>query len=129
MSNPGKPSATVRAHAAWGDTGPDWIKALAAECDRTSQAATAKRIGKSGSLVCQVLANAYPADLRGVEQMVRDVLMAGTVRCPVMGDLASTACLAHQGTPWAPNNPQRITLYRACRDGCPNSRLGGPHDR
>ena len=129
MSKPEKLSATARAHAAWGESCPDWIKVLATECDRTSQAATAKRIGKSGSLVCQVLANGYPADLTGVEQLVRDVLMAGTVQCPVIGDLSSTACLAHQGSPWSPNNPQRIAFFRACRADCPNSRLGGSHDR
>ncbi len=126
MSKPDKLLAIVRARTAWGAGIPDWVVALATECDRTSQAATAKRLGKSGALVSQVLANIYPADLSTIEQIIRGVLMAETLTCPVVGDLASDSCLTHQRAPWAPHNPQRIVFFIAGQN-CPNSRNGGSH--
>lgn len=118
-------TALARARAAWGEACPDWIIGLAAECDRTSQAATARRIGKSGALVSQLLGNKYPADPTAIAQHIQGVLMAAMVDCPVVGDLAADACLAHQRSPWSPHNPQRIAFFRACRGGCPHSRIAG----
>lgn len=124
MSAPEKISALARARAAWGETLPDWIEVLAREADRTSQNAAAARIRYSAATVSHVLKAAYKGDITAVEQAVRGVLMAATVNCPVVGDLATDLCLRHQRASWAPHNPQRIQFYRACRDGCPHSRLG-----
>lgn len=125
MNKPDKLSAAARARAAWGDDAPAWILALAAECDRTSQKAAAIRIQYSAATVSLVIANTYTGDLTKVEQAVRGAFMAATVACPVVGDLAADTCLNHQKAPWAPHNPQRIAFFRACRGGCPNSRIGG----
>lgn len=122
-----KLSALAKAQAAWGDRLPDWVAALARECDRTSQNLAAKRVDYSSTAVSQVINGKYSGDLTAIEQAVRGVLMAATVECPVVGALASDACLNHQRAPWSPHNPQRIAFYRACRQGCPHSRLGGCH--
>jgi putative Ca2+/H+ antiporter (TMEM165/GDT1 family) len=118
-------TAAGKVAAAWGDKSPAWVIALAAECDRTTAAATARRIGYSPALVSQVLACKYPGDLTAVEQAVSGALMAATVACPVVGELAADTCLAHQRAAWSPHNPQRIAFFRACRGGCANSRTGG----
>lgn len=119
-------TASDKAAAAWG-TAPDWIAALAAECDRTSQNTVARRLGYSAAALSQVINGRYNADSTALEQVVRGALMALTVTCPVVGDLAADACLAHQRAAWSPHNPQRIAFFRACRAGCPHSRIGG-HD-
>jgi len=115
----GKISALDRARAAWGDALPDWVEVLAIECDRSSQAQTAKRIGRSGALVSNVLVNSYGAGLQAVEQLVRAALMSATVLCPVIGEMSSSACLEQQKAEWS---PRRAMIQAACAAGCPNSR-------
>ena len=112
--------ATAKAH--W-DRMPDWILALAEECDRTSQAATARALGFSPASVSLALRNTYPASLKKLEQAVRGTLMRKTVDCPVCGELNLKDCLKHQAAKFAATNPTRVELYRACRNGCPHSKL------
>ncbi len=119
-------TALDRAKAAWGEPLPDWIEELALECDRTNQAAVARRLERSPALVSNVLQNKYP-NMSAIEPVVRGVLMKATVNCPVVGDLATDTCLKHQRATWAPHNPQRIQFYKACRNQCPHSRIGGKH--
>lgn len=123
VSSTDKISALDRARAAFGEALPDWVEVLAREADRTSQNAVAVRIKYSAATVSHVLKAAYKGDITAVEQSVRGALMAVTVHCPVVGDLATDLCLRHQRAPWAPHNPQRIQFYRACRSGCRHSRL------
>ncbi|BAE49253.1 hypothetical protein [Paramagnetospirillum magneticum] len=118
-------TALGRARLAWGDDMPAWIEALARACDEASQKKVAARVGYSPATLSYVLNARYTGDLGAVEQAVKGALMAETVNCPVVGELACDACLVHQRAPWAPHNPQRIAFYRACRAGCPNSRIGG----
>ncbi|MDA8230375.1 MAG: transcriptional regulator [Magnetospirillum sp.] len=127
----GKHGALARVKAAWGESMPDWVDALGRACDQASQSAVAKRIGYSAAAVSFVINAKYTGDLTAVEQAVRGALMAATVACPLVGELATDACLAHQRAAWAPHNPQRIAFYRACRSGCPHSRhqTGGNHAR
>ena len=47
-----------RAQAAWGDDIPAYVVTLAEECDTTNQTRAAHKIGKSNSMISQVLANA-----------------------------------------------------------------------
>ncbi len=115
-------AAELRTAGAW-RVRPDWVKALAIACDVSSQSAVARQLGYSPAVVSTVLANKYQGDLTAVEQAVRGALMAQTILCPVVGELSSQACNAHQRQPWAPHNPQRIQFYKACRAGCPHSRL------
>lgn len=120
-------SAVATARAAWGGALPDWLRVLAEQCDHVgSQAQVARRIGYSASTVNQVLAAKYRGDLRKVAAAVEGAFLAATVECPVLGQIATDKCLAHQRRPMAGTNPQRVRLWRACRGGCPHSRIGQP---
>ena len=105
----------------------DWIEILAAECARTSQKRAANLIGYSTPTVNQVLKGTYNKGRKGGmsagELAVKGALMRMTVDCPVIGALPANRCLEYQRLPFAATNPQRVQLYRACRSGCPHSRL------
>lgn len=105
----------------WCGTPPDWVVALAGACDQASQSAVAKRCGYSPSTVNQVLRNRYAGDLGAVEAAVRGALMAHVVACPVLGEVPSHQCIAHQRRKPAQigANPTWVRLYRACPT-CPN---------
>jgi len=117
-------SALLKIASAW-PTQPDWLVALAEACDEATQAAAARRIGYSGATVSFVLNGRYTGDLKAVEAAVRDALMRGTVDCPVLGEILGEDCRKHQAAPFNAGNPQRIATFRACRNGCPHSRLPG----
>lgn len=110
------------AKAAWGDPLPDWIEVLATQCDETSQAKVANRIGYSGGMVSQLLRKRYKGNLAAVEKAVRGAWMGAKVACPVMGDLPTDACLAWQkkAKRFVPSNRHRARMYQACRS-CPIS--------
>jgi len=118
-------NALDRAHVAWGDQLPDWIEVLVKGCMQQSQNVIAKQLGYSSAAVSNAINNKYGGDLCAIEQSVRGAFMAVTVDCPAVGELAADRCNTHQRAAWSPHNPQRITFYRACRSGCPNSRIGG----
>lgn len=103
---------------------PVWIAALARACERRSQATVAREIGYSPAVINQVLRGRYSGNIERVEKAVRGALLHETVDCPVLGELAGHRCLAHQTRPFATTNPLRVQLHRACRGGCPHSRLG-----
>lgn len=119
-----KRTAVATARAAWGPLGgcPDWLTALAEECDRASQRAVAQRIGYSAGAVNQVLAAKYKAPTDNIEQAVRGAYLAAVVDCPVLGELAADRCLELQKAPWL-SSPLRIRLFKACRAGCVHSRI------
>lgn len=100
-----------------------WVEALRAECARTSQARTARRLGISASTVNQVLNGTYKADAARIEERIRGELMNERVLCPVMGEISKRKCVDVQALPFAATNPQRVALYKACRSGCPHSSL------
>ena len=117
-----------RVEARWGGAGldgapPDWVKALAASCDDSTQVEVAARIGCSAAAVNQVLAKVYEGRLDRIEARVRGTLMAETVDCPVVGEISRSACMTHQGRreDAIAVNPLLPKLYRACRDGCAHS--------
>lgn len=114
-------TAVEKAQECWGKALPDWVAALAQEADATSQNKAAKRIGRTGSLVSQVISNKYEAALDRVEESVRGVLMAAVVDCPGEGEPISTdVCQSwrKKARRHAGNNPQRVEMFHACR-GCP----------
>ena len=100
---------------------PDWIAALRAEVDRTSQDRAGRLIGYSAGAVCGVLTNTYRSSTTRIEQAVRGALMGATIECPVLGDLRRDICIKHQARKFAATNPARVQLYQACRGGCPHS--------
>lgn len=114
------PLETVR--LAWGENAPDWIVVLAGECGRTSQAAVAKRLDRSGAVVSQVLRNTYAAGLDRIEERVRGVLMAGQVTCPGLGEIPLQACQdwREKSRTFAIGNPTRVRMFHACAR-CPRN--------
>ena len=112
-----------KATAAWGDAMPDWIGELADTAGRLGLNACAKKLGYSPSVVSQAIAAKYAGDLTKVETKVRGALMGETVDCPVLGAIGRDRCLDWQGKPRAVTNALRSQVYRACRSGCPHSRL------
>lgn len=106
----------------WGGKAPDWVHVLAEQRAASTQRAVAEQIGYSPAVVSCVLKGTYRGDLRAVEQAVRGAFLHATVDCPVIGELRAHRCLEIQRQPFAATNPQRVRLYRACRNGCPHSR-------
>lgn len=92
----------------------DWLTVLRDEAGRTTQAATASRIGYSAAVVNQVLKGTYPGDTSAVQRAVEGALMGLSVECPVIGDLARNRCLEYQRRGFAATNPLRVTLSQAC---------------
>jgi hypothetical protein len=111
------------ARESWGDAPPDWVLRLAEACDATSQAKVGARIGRSGSVVSQVLRNRYPGNVRGVEEMVRGVLMQAVVECPALGRLPAHECQRWRvaSDHFLGTNSLRVRMYRAC-NRCPVKR-------
>lgn len=112
------------ARAAWGEALPDWVAMLAREADATSQARAAERMGLSDSTVNTVLKNRYPASLDRIAATVRGRLMAATVPCPVLGDLATDLCEEWQkkAGQFFDTGQLRRRMYRACR-ACPQGKF------
>lgn len=116
-----------KAERAWG-TVPDWVGELAELAERHGLNACASRLGYSPAVISQTIGNKYRGDLTKLEDKVRGALMGATVHCPVLGEIGRDVCLSWQGKERATTNAMRARLYRACRDGCPHSRLkGGGH--
>lgn len=120
MSNPHR----IRALAAWGDPLPDWLLALTEECGKTSQNAVAKKLGVSSTLISRVISNSYEGDTEGFAERVGGALLSRSVTCPVLGKIRRDRCMAEQGKKLTFENPLRPQIYKACRSGCPHSRLG-----
>jgi hypothetical protein len=118
-----KTDFVAKAESAWGKRLPDWVRVLAEEANRTSGSRAAARIGLSGALVSNVIADKYPGDMARVEGIVRGALMGLTVECPVLGEIRRDQCLAEQRKPFSATSSVRSRLYRACRAGCPHSHL------
>lgn len=113
----------AKATAAWGDP-PDWVVILAEECSARGQSAVAKAIGYSPATVSYVLANKYAGGIERVAEKVRGALMGAWVTCPILGEIGRDRCLDEQKMPRSAASSIRSKLYRACRSGCPHSRIG-----
>lgn len=113
----------AKAEAAWGDRLPGWVREWALEGNRTNGARAAKKIGYSAAVFSHVLANNYQGDIARVEQKVNGALMGVTVSCPVVGEIGRDRCLDEQATPFTGASSIRAKLFRACRNGCPHSRI------
>ncbi|HUY26174.1 MAG TPA: hypothetical protein VMV27_02035 [Candidatus Binataceae bacterium] len=103
--------------------GGEWMKVLKREADRSGRARTADKIGYSESVVSAVLVGSYNGDLTAVQKAVEGAFMGRTVDCPELGELAANRCIEHQRRPFAATSEIRVRLFKACRSGCPNSRL------
>lgn len=111
------------AREAWAGTPPDWVLRLAQECEVTSQARVAKRIGRSAAVISQVIRAKYPGDMEGFQELVRGHLMRAVVDCPALGELPTHECQGwrRRAREFQGNNALRVTMFRACRR-CPRNK-------
>lgn len=116
-------SAVSRLRKGWGATAPYWVVVMAEQCDNTSQKRVAEMMDYSAATVSLVLNGTYTGDLAAIEQAVNGALLMATVACPVLGEIQAHRCLSYQRQKFAATNPTRVRLYKACRAGCPNSRI------
>ena len=116
----------ANATEAWGEAMPEWVRLLAQACDRTSQGSMAKRLGVSGSTISAVLRKNYTGSYEPIEIASRGVLMAETLICPVLGEIATNECLDNQkrSRHFSSGSSIRVRLYQACRGACAHSRIG-----
>ena len=101
----------------------DWLEILRAECTATTQAATARRLGVSPTVVNQVLKGNYKGNLNNIRARVEGELLGAVVDCPALGELPRQRCVEYQARSFAATNPMRVLLYHTCRT-CPNQRKG-----
>ncbi|MGD9476115.1 transcriptional regulator [Shinella sp. G-2] len=113
----------AKVEAAWGNAAPDWVLVLASACTKDSQSAVARKVGYSAPTISAVLGNTYKGNLPKVEEAVRWQLIGDTVSCPMLGAIRKNECLEWQAKPYAATSSHRVEMYRACRDGCPYSRI------
>lgn len=111
------------AREAWGEALPEWVEAMAYECAKTSQSRVAQQMGRSGSLVSQVLRRRYPGDLAAVEDVFNGVFRAECVQCPALGLLPLNECRDWRvkSRKFVNVNALRVRMYRACHH-CPLNR-------
>lgn len=102
---------------------PDWVLALAQECDRTSQRKTADLVGYSAATINLVLNCTYSGDLQKVEDKVRGALFGDSVECPILGPLKLNECRDNQARKFEVTSSHATRLYNKCRNGCPHSSL------
>lgn len=102
-----------------------WLDALRAACAADTQVGVAKRLGVSPSTVNQALKGTYKGDLQRLQTRVEGVLQTQTVGCPALGDIRKDRCQEYQdrNPKLAAATPITARLYRACRSGCPHSKL------
>lgn len=93
-----------------------------------SQAAVARRIGRSGSTISQVLSGKYPGATDAVLEMVAVAYGDTTIDCPVLGnDTPLSDCVdarARTERPLVVSSGQTVRLYRACQT-CRHNGKGG----
>lgn len=123
MARTDKQTFADKAAGAWGQGLSDEVRELATYADANSAAAAAKLIGYSPAVVSCVFAATYKGDMPAVIERIRGALLGHTVVCPVLGEIGRNLCIVEQGRPFATSNSARARVYRACRSGCPNSRL------
>lgn len=104
---------------------PDWVVALAEACTERTQAAVAQQLAYSPSAISATLANRYLGNVEEIAERVRGAFMSLKVDCPRKGPMSRNTCLQWQDKPFAATSADRVAMYRACRSGCPHSRLKG----
>lgn len=103
----------------------EWLIVLRDACAATTQSAVSRKLGVSPAMISQALKGVYKGDIARLRTRIEGVLMNQAVECPVIGALAKHKCQEHQARDgrFASANPLTMQLYRACRSGCPHSKL------
>lgn len=113
--------------SAWGQQPPQFIQVLVMLVKETgSKKAAASRIGIDRASVSTLLANKYPANIARMEQKI--MAYCATIECPVLGMIESAECQKQREMPFISSNPQRVALYRACRNCDRNTAQENNHD-
>ncbi len=115
-------SSLEKATFAWGEDMPQAVRDLAIECDASSQNAVAKRIGRSGAAISQVLSNSYQGDLKAVLTDVESLLAGEQWDCclPYKSTISALDCRKISKCKLNATSPLSIRNYRACKQ-CPNN--------
>lgn len=119
----GQTDYLARAKECWGADLPDWVEALASAATAQGMRFVVKATGYAQPSLSLTISNNYGASLAGIEDKVRGALMGATVICPELGEINRNTCADWQKKPFAPTSSMRVRMHRACRSGCPNSRL------
>lgn len=105
------------AEEAWGSPLPDWVRALALACERSSQSKVSAQLDRSPAVVSTVLRKRYAGSYERIEERVRGILMDGRVECPGLGLIRTHECQdwREKAKVFVPTNRQRADMFRACR--------------
>lgn len=99
---------------AWGADLPEWVRILADECDRTTQADVADRLSISGSYVNRIIHNRYGASYAEAKQSVLAIIGGREVECPAFGPIPLTSCLRNRRRKGPATNTLQRTFERHC---------------
>lgn len=92
-----------------------WFIALQEAVQTQSQAKVAAQCGISGTAVNQVLKGIYQGNIANVAEKVAGALLEQSVICPVLDVITTDICASHRNKGFAPTNPMRVQLFRACQ--------------
>lgn len=104
----------ARAIAAWGEAMPDWVRLLAAACDKSSQRLVADRLGKSHGYVSRILNRKYAGSYDEAGTIVRVAYGSDQVECPVMGEMPLASCVRNRRRKGLPTNRLQHLWARHC---------------
>lgn len=114
-----------KAQSAWGTDLPLWILGLARQCNATSQAKVATRLGVSSTLISQVIGRTYRGRFDNLCDRYLGVFEAEVVACPALGQVALNSCRdwRTKSARLQSANSQNVMMYRACKR-CPRNEEG-----
>jgi len=121
----GELSYAEKALNAWSPL-PDWVQELAAYADVHGAKVAAERIGYSVAAVSVIInGKGDKLNLARIQEIVRGTIMGVLVDCPERGEMARDVCMGWQSRPYSVTSAAAVQMYRACRSGCPHSKLKG----
>ena len=100
-----------------------WLDELKKRVDMTSMTVVAKEMGLSKATISLVINGKYNGNMDRVQLLTESIYLGHNVECPVLGLIPKHKCIAHQEAKHVGSTPQGIQLYKACRSGCPHSKL------
>lgn len=98
----------------------EWVRLVERACAEHGPTKVGLLLGYSPATVIGVRDGTYAAQPDRVRQAVLERLGAGTVACPVLGEITLARCGELRRAPFSTSNPQRVRLFRACQT-CPNN--------
>lgn len=86
-------------------------------CDELGKAEVSRRTGYSPPTISQLYNDNYNADPAAILRKVEEVFASDkSVNCPMQGPITPGKCAEYRNRPYAATNPQRVRMFRACRD-------------